>query len=95
MDEQRGRDGGEFCERKSSRDAGWNDHNGQRLGAANFAVGSGYWLRVPVFGWMTWAGECLEGNGVTPDIAVEADAESLSRGVDAQFEKALNAVSEM
>ena len=68
---------------------------GNVLGAANFAVGSGYWLRVPVFGWMTWAGECLEGNGVTPDVAVEADAESLSRGLDPQFEKALSALSEM
>ena len=39
---------------------------GNVLGAANVEVGRGYWLRLPVFGWMTWSGRCLEGVGVTP-----------------------------
>ena len=40
---------------------------GNVLGATNFEVGSGYWVRLPVFGWFTWSGVCLEGSGVTPD----------------------------
>jgi C-terminal processing protease CtpA/Prc len=44
---------------------------GNVLGAANFEVGSGYWVRLPVFGWFTWFGGSLEGCGVTPDRKVE------------------------
>ena len=29
---------------------------GNVLGAANFSVGGGYWLRLPVFGWFTSSG---------------------------------------
>jgi C-terminal processing protease CtpA/Prc len=36
---------------------------GNVLGAANFKVGSNYFVRLPIFGWMTWRGECL---GVCP-----------------------------
>ena len=31
---------------------------GNVLGASNFPVGGGYWLRLPVFGWFTSAKEC-------------------------------------
>lgn len=44
---------------------------GNVLGATNFAVGAGYWLRLPVFGWLTWAGTCLEGKGVMPDVLID------------------------
>jgi C-terminal processing protease CtpA/Prc len=44
---------------------------GNVLGAANFEVGSGYWVRLPVIGWFTWSGVCLEGSGVTPDSLIE------------------------
>lgn len=44
---------------------------GNVLGATNFAVGAGYWLRLPVFGWVTWAGNCLEGQGVIPDVLID------------------------
>ena len=66
---------------------------GNVLGAANFSVGRDYWLRVPIFGWMTWAGECLEGAGVIPDLAVDADPELLADGLDAQMAKAKEFVS--
>ena len=36
-----------------------NKTAGNVLGAANFRVGSGYWLRLPVFGWYTSQGSCL------------------------------------
>jgi carboxyl-terminal processing protease len=45
-----------------------NKTAGNVLGAANFRVGSGYWLRLPVFGWYTSQGKCLEGKGVSPDV---------------------------
>jgi carboxyl-terminal processing protease len=66
-----------------------NKTAGNVLGAANFRVGSGYWLRLPVFGWYTSQGSCLEGKGVSPDLAVEVDPVLLNAGIDQQMENAL------
>jgi len=66
---------------------------GNVLGAANFAVGSGYWLRLPVFGWHTSQGNCLEGNGVSPDVPVEIDPHVLNAGMDRQMAKAIEIVN--
>ena len=66
---------------------------GNVLGAANFAVGSDYWLRLPVFGWYTSRGNCLEGNGVSPDAPVDVDPHVLNNGVDQQMEKAIDIVN--
>jgi len=58
---------------------------GNVLGAVNIKVGAGYWLRLPVFGWLTSGGACLEGNGVTPDLGVEVHPEELHVGIDQQL----------
>ena len=42
------------------------------LGAMNFPVTREYWVRLPVFGWFTCRGECLEGIGVTPRVFVSS-----------------------
>src|SRR6266581_9157982 len=68
---------------------------GQVLGGANFKLVGGYILRIPVAGWYTWRGECIEGKGVEPDVAVENSAESLSVGVDTQLERALQIVQSL
>jgi carboxyl-terminal processing protease len=68
---------------------------GNVLGAANFAVGSGYWLRLPVFGWYTSRCNSLEGNGVSPDVLVEVDPHVLNTGRDQQMEKAIEIVNGM
>jgi C-terminal processing protease CtpA/Prc len=62
---------------------------GHVLGAANVPVGNGYWLRLPVFGWYTSQGRCLDGKGVSPDIAVEIDPQLLAAGTDEQLARAL------
>src|SRR6266852_3964449 len=62
---------------------------GEVLGGANFKLPGGYILRMPVAGWYTWQGECIEGKGVEPDFVVENSPESLAAGSDAQLEKAL------
>jgi C-terminal processing protease CtpA/Prc len=62
---------------------------GNVLGAANFKVGAGYWVRLPVFGWYTSKGDCLEGKGVSPDFSVEADPFLLNAGTDQQMNKGL------
>jgi C-terminal processing protease CtpA/Prc len=62
---------------------------GEVLGGANFNLPSGYALRMPVAGWYTWEGDCIEGKGVEPHVAVENTPESLATGVDTQLEKAL------
>jgi len=66
---------------------------GNVLGAANFKVGSGYWVRLPVFGWYTSKGNCLEGKGVLPDVVVEVDPPLLNAGVDQQMKKAVEILS--
>jgi carboxyl-terminal processing protease len=66
---------------------------GNVLGAANFRVGSGYWLRLPVFGWFTSKGRTLEGNGVEPVVQVEILPEALAAGEDNQMRKAIEIVN--
>lgn len=66
---------------------------GNVLGAMNFKVGGGYWLRLPVFGWFTSKGRSLEGNGVEPDIHVEISPEVLSQGQDNQMSRAIEIIS--
>ena len=66
---------------------------GNVLGAANFSVGGGYWLRLPVFGWFTSKGRCLEGNGVDPDVLLEISPDALAAGQDSQMAKAIEIVN--
>jgi tricorn protease len=65
---------------------------GNVLGAANFRVGGGYWLRVPVFGWFTSKGRSLEGNGVDPDVFLEISPDALAEGQDNQMTRAIEIV---
>ena len=62
---------------------------GNVLGAANFKLDAGYWLRLPVFGWFSSKGQTIEGHGVEPDLAVEISPEALNRGEDNQMMKAI------
>ena len=66
---------------------------GNVLGAANFKVGKGYWVRLPVFGWYTAKGDCLEGKGVLPAVVVEVDPFLLNAGMDQQMNKAIEILS--
>jgi tricorn protease len=66
---------------------------GNVLGAANFKVGSGYWLRLPVFGWFTSKGRSLEGDGVDPDVLVEVSPDALAAGQDNQMARAIEIVN--
>jgi len=65
---------------------------GEVLGGANFKLAGGYILRMPVAGWYTWQGDCIEGLGVEPEVIVENSPESLAAGTDTQLEKALETV---
>ena len=68
---------------------------GEVLGGANFKLPAGYILRMPVAGWYTWQGECIEGKGVEPDLIVENSLERLAAGLDDQLEKALELVKSL
>ena len=35
---------------------------------------------MPVAGWYTWNGECIEGKGVEADVPIENSPESLAAG---------------
>jgi carboxyl-terminal processing protease len=65
---------------------------GEVLGGANFKLSGGYILRMPVAGWYTWQGECIEGTGVPPDLPVENSPETLAADIDTQLAKALDLV---
>ena len=62
---------------------------GNVLGAVNQRVGAGYWLRLPVFGWYTSNGKCLEGQGVPPDLHLEIDPASVDLAIDQPARRAL------
>jgi carboxyl-terminal processing protease len=62
---------------------------GNVLGAISMKVGSGYFLRLPVFGWHTASGPSLEGVGVQPTVRVTVDPQRLGAGEDAQLAEAI------
>jgi carboxyl-terminal processing protease len=62
---------------------------GNVLGAVNQRVGNGYWLRVPIFGWYTPNGRCLEGTGVSPDVEVDLALSSLEMSPDPHVRRAV------
>jgi carboxyl-terminal processing protease len=62
---------------------------GQVLGGATFKLVDGYRLRMPIAGWYTWQGQCIEGRGVAPDVEVPLVRESLAQGIDSQLAKAV------
>lgn len=68
---------------------------GEVLGGANFKLRGGYILRMPVAGWYTWQGECIEGKGVEPDFRAENSPESLGAGADTQLDKAMEVVKSL
>jgi carboxyl-terminal processing protease len=68
---------------------------GNVLGAANFDVGGGYWLRLPVFGWFTSKGQSLEGQGVAPDVSVDISPEALAAKKDNQLGRAREIVTSL
>lgn len=68
---------------------------GEVLGGANFKLPGGYILRMPVAGWYTWQGDCIEGKGVEPDLVVENSPDSLGAGVDTQLNRALEVVKSL
>jgi len=50
-------------------------------------------VRLPVFGWYTSKGDCLEGKGVSPNVLVEVDPCLLNARVDHQMNKAIEILS--
>ena len=62
---------------------------GEVLGAVNFKLLNGYRLRMPIATWQTWAGEAIEGRGISPDIAVDLSPEQLVSGEDSQLNRAI------
>jgi carboxyl-terminal processing protease len=66
---------------------------GNVLGAANFKVGGGYWLRIPVFGWFTSKGVSIEGKGGSPDRFVDVVPDTLAAGNDQQVTEAMEILS--
>jgi len=67
--------------------------SGEVLGGANFKLPKGYRLRMPVAGWYTWKGECIEGNGVPPHMPIDVSVEALAAGTDNQLRAAVENIT--
>ncbi len=68
---------------------------GNVLGAQNFSVGDGYSVRIPVFGWFTWGGNCLEGQGVTPRVVRDINGARSYPTTDQQMLEAIKVVTSL
>jgi carboxyl-terminal processing protease len=68
---------------------------GEVLGGANFNLPGEYVLRMPVAGWYTWQGDCIEGKGVEPDVRVENSPASLAAGIDFQLQSAIQVINKL
>jgi carboxyl-terminal processing protease len=66
---------------------------GEVLGAANFHVGGGYRLRMPVTAWYTARNELVEGTGVPVESERSNTLESLLSGRDLPMEAAVEALA--
>ena len=62
---------------------------GEVMGGANFNVGDGYCLRIPVTTWQTWNGTQIENAGIVPDVQVEFAPETSGRHSDGQTDAAI------
>lgn len=68
---------------------------GEVLGGANFKLRNGYRLRIPIAGWYTWQGHCVEGEGVEPDFHIENTPEDLAAGIDRQLQASIEVVTSL
>jgi carboxyl-terminal processing protease len=68
---------------------------GEVLGGANFKLRNGYRLRIPVAGWYTWQGHCVEGKGVVPDFNIENTPEDLAARIDRQLQASIEVVGSL
>jgi C-terminal processing protease CtpA/Prc len=66
---------------------------GNVLGAVNLPVGYSYWLRLPVFGWYTSQGLCLEEVGVVPTVRFDIGPSGLAQEIDPQLDLAVQIVN--
>lgn len=62
---------------------------GRLVATGAFKVGFGYRVALPVAKYYTWHGTDMEGRGVEPDVAVNADVDLLRRGDDGQLAQAV------
>jgi carboxyl-terminal processing protease len=62
---------------------------GRLVGSKPFKVCDGYYLILPVGGYLTWQGARLEGKGVRPDIEVPLSYDGICQGRDNQLEAAI------
>ncbi|MCL4194890.1 MAG: hypothetical protein KJZ87_24335 [Thermoguttaceae bacterium] len=66
---------------------------GRVVAGSGLKVGHGYRVALPVAVYRTWRDTNLEGQGVTPDVAVPLDAAALRAGDDTQLSAAKRALA--
>ena len=68
---------------------------GEVLGGANFRVGAGYRVRLPVAAWYPWSENVVEGRGIDPDHDAPVTFEDLLSRQDHQLQQAEKLLREM
>jgi len=68
---------------------------GRLLTGSNLRLGHGFLLGLPTASYLTWQGNLIEGQGVTPDIIVENQYELLKTGTDCQLDAAIEYIKRL
>jgi carboxyl-terminal processing protease len=66
---------------------------GRLVSRSGIKIGNGYTLVLPVAAYTSWKGSRIEGNGITPDIAVDWSYEAALDGQDPQFKTAVSTLN--
>jgi carboxyl-terminal processing protease len=62
---------------------------GRLVTRSAFKIGKGYRLVVPIAAYVSWKGNRIEGEGITPDVTVDWSYRDALRGVDSQLSEAI------
>lgn len=62
---------------------------GRLVTRSAFKIGRGYRLVIPIAAYMSWKGNRIEGEGLTPDVKVDWSYQDALRGVDSQLSEAI------
>ena len=68
---------------------------GRLVSRSAFKIGRGYRIVIPIAAYLSWQGNRVEGNGITPDVPVDWSYENAIIGEDNQLNKAIQIAQEL
>jgi C-terminal processing protease CtpA/Prc len=68
---------------------------GRLVSRSAFKIGNDYRIVIPIGAYMSWAGNRIEGKGITPDLSVDWSYEEALHGRDNQMNKAIEVAQQI